>query len=77
MSNTAEMDVLADVIRLIESTLKVPADQIDIDANLESFGVNSLIVMELMENIEKEFDITLTPAQFEAQGFYGVVSAFA
>lgn len=64
MSNTAEMDVLAEVIRLIESTLKVPSDQIDIDANLESFGVNSLIVMELMENIEKEFDVTLTPAQF-------------
>lgn len=64
MSNTAEMDVLAEVIRLIESTLKVPADQVDIDANLESFGVNSLIVMELMENIEKEFDVTLTPAQF-------------
>ncbi|MBX3711506.1 MAG: hypothetical protein KF800_06065 [Lysobacter sp.] len=79
MSNTAEMDVLAEVIRLIESTLKVPADQIDIDANLESFGVNSLIVMELMENIEKEFDITLTPAQFSnidtIRGLTGLVES--
>lgn len=64
MSITADMDVLAEVLRLIESTLKVPADQVDIDANLESFGINSLIVMELMENIEKEFDVMLTPAQF-------------
>ena len=64
MSKTADMDVLAEVLRLIESTLKVPANQIDVDASLESFGVNSLIVMELMENIEKEFDLTLTPAQF-------------
>lgn len=60
---TAE-DILSEVIRLIELTLKVPADQVDIDANFETFGINSLIVMELMENIEKEFDVTLTPAQF-------------
>ena len=64
MSRAAELNVLAAVLGLIESTLKVPADQVDIDANLESFGVNSLIVMELMENIEKHFDVTLTPAQF-------------
>ena len=64
MSRAAELNVLAEVLGLIESTLKVPADQVDVDANLESFGVNSLIVMELMENIEKRFDVTLTPAQF-------------
>lgn len=57
-------DILAGVVRLIESTLRIPLDQIDVDANLESFGVNSLIVMELMENIEKTFDVTLTPTQF-------------
>ena len=64
MSKLVEQDVLGAVIRLIESTLRVPADQVDIDANFESFGMNSLIVMELMENIEKEFEVTLTPAQF-------------
>jgi 3-oxoacyl-(acyl-carrier-protein) synthase/thioesterase domain-containing protein/acyl carrier protein len=64
MSNTAERDVLADVLALVDSTLKIPPDQVDIDANMESFGVNSLIVMELMENIEKKLDVTLTPAQF-------------
>lgn len=64
MSKLVEQDVLGAVIRLIETTLRVPADQVDIDANFESFGMNSLIVMELMENIEKEFEVTLTPAQF-------------
>ncbi len=77
MSNVAEIDVLSDILKLIESTLKIPADQMDIDANLESFGVNSLIVMELMENIEREFDITLTPAQFSTidtvRGLAGLV----
>lgn len=63
MSNV-ELDVPGRVLGLIESTLKVPADQVDVDANFESFGMNSLIVMELMENIEKELDVTLTPAQF-------------
>lgn len=61
---TAQTDVLSGVIKLIEATLKVPADKVDIDANFETFGVNSLIVMELMENIEKQFEVTLTPAQF-------------
>lgn len=64
MSNIAESDVLGKVLKIMESTLKVASEQLDIDANLESFGVNSLIVMEIMENIENEFDVTLTPAQF-------------
>jgi len=64
MKTLSTEDILSEVIRLIELTLKVPADQVDIDANFETFGINSLIVMELMENIEKDFDVTLTPAQF-------------
>lgn len=64
MSIVAELDVLGKVLQLIESTLQIPADDVDIDANMEDFGVNSLIVMELMENIENKFDLTLTPAQF-------------
>jgi len=59
-----EIDVLSDVLALVESTLKIPRDEVDVEANMESFGINSLIVMELMENIEKKFDVTLTPAQF-------------
>ena len=36
MSKTADMDVLAEVLRLIESTLKVPADQVDVDQLMKS-----------------------------------------
>lgn len=64
MAIATDIDTLSEVIRLIEQTLKIPADKMDLDANFETFGINSLIVMELMENIEKEFDVTLTPAQF-------------
>ncbi|TXI48904.1 MAG: hypothetical protein E6Q50_09420 [Lysobacter sp.] len=64
MSRIADADILGEVVRMIEQTLKIPADKVDIDANFETFGINSLIVMELMENIEKEFDVTLTPTQF-------------
>lgn len=64
MSSMTAIDVLGDVLALVESTLKIPRDEVDVDANMESFGINSLIVMELMENIEKKFDVTLTPAQF-------------
>lgn len=58
------LDVLHEVLRLIEATLGIPAEEIDIDASMETFGVNSLIVMELMENIERAFDVTLTVVQF-------------
>ncbi len=64
MALATDIDILGEVIRLIEETLKIPAEKVDLDANFETFGINSLIVMELMENIEKEFDLTLTPAQF-------------
>lgn len=57
-------DTLDVVMGLIESTLKIPSDDVDVDADFETFGVNSLIAMELMENIETRFEIELTPAQF-------------
>lgn len=64
MATHTERDILGEVLQLIEATLKVPADKVDIDANFETFGINSLIVMELMENIEKVFEVALTPALF-------------
>ena len=64
MNISVNRDVLGDVIGLIETTLKIPAVDVDVDADFETFGINSLIAMELMENIEKDFDVELTPAQF-------------
>jgi len=62
--SVTDLDTLDAVMGLIESTLKIPADDVDIDSDFETFGINSLIAMELMENIETQFDIELTPAQF-------------
>lgn len=61
MSN---VNVLNRLISIIETTLKFPADKIDIDAHFESLGINSLIMMELIENIDQHFETTLTPALF-------------
>ncbi|RSZ60406.1 hypothetical protein HF313_20060 [Massilia atriviolacea] len=52
------------LISIIEATLKLPAEKIDIDVHLETMGINSLIMMELIENIDAEFGIALTPALF-------------
>lgn len=64
MSQVEELDIAGGVIKLIETTLKMPSMDVDLDADFETFGVNSLIAMELMENIEVQFLVELTPAQF-------------
>ncbi|HEX8611491.1 MAG TPA: beta-ketoacyl synthase N-terminal-like domain-containing protein [Telluria sp.] len=61
MSNA---NVLNRLISIVEATLKLPADKIDIDVHLETMGINSLIMMELIENIDAEFGLALTPALF-------------
>lgn len=63
MSNQAQADVTRRLVNTIGETLKVPADRIPVDAELDSLGINSIILMELLENIEQEFGFTLTPAQ--------------
>ncbi|WP_445468607.1 beta-ketoacyl synthase N-terminal-like domain-containing protein [Massilia scottii] len=61
MSNA---NVLNRLISIIEATLKLPPDKIDIDVHLETMGINSLIMMELIENIDAEFGLALTPVLF-------------
>lgn len=51
------------LVNTIGATLKVSPDRIALDAELDSLGINSIILMELLENIEQEFGFTLTPAQ--------------
>jgi 3-oxoacyl-(acyl-carrier-protein) synthase/thioesterase domain-containing protein/acyl carrier protein len=60
----SDAKVLNRLIGIIEATLKLPADKIDIDVHLETMGINSLIMMELIENIDAEFGLALTPALF-------------
>ncbi|TQV86010.1 beta-ketoacyl synthase N-terminal-like domain-containing protein [Aliikangiella coralliicola] len=64
MQAAAELNVLSEVSKIVESTLKMPAGKLDVDAEFESFGMDSIITMELMTNLSKKFDVSITPAQF-------------
>jgi 3-oxoacyl-(acyl-carrier-protein) synthase/acyl carrier protein len=57
-------DVLAEVRQSVEATLRMQANQLDVDADLEGFGVDSIIIMELMAKLSRQFGVSLTPAQF-------------
>ena len=56
------LNVLPRLLALVEATLKLPADRVDVDEHLENLGINSLIMMELIEAIDGEFQTALTPA---------------
>ena len=64
MAAVVQINVLHDVQKTIESTLKMPSGKLDVDADFETFGMDSLIAMELMSNLSKRFNISITPAQF-------------
>ncbi|SAL32943.1 polyketide synthase [Caballeronia udeis] len=64
MSNAAPLHVLQRLTGVIEATIKLPAQNIDADAEFHALGIDSIIVMELISGIESEFDVALTPAQF-------------
>ncbi len=64
MDTVAEFDVLSEVKKTVESTLKMPSGKLDIEAGFESFGMDSIIAMELMSNLSKRFNVSITPAQF-------------
>jgi len=57
------VNVLTEVISVVESTLRMPAGKLDIDAGFESFGMDSIIMMEMITNLSKRLDISITPAQ--------------
>ncbi|MES2824540.1 MAG: type I polyketide synthase [Pseudomonadota bacterium] len=64
METVAEFDVVSEVRKTVESTLKMPSGKLDMEAGFESFGMDSIIAMELMSNLSKRFNISITPAQF-------------
>jgi polyketide synthase PksN len=60
----SKLNVLDRLVRIVESMLKLPSAKVDVEAHLESLGINSLITMELISHIEGEFGVALTPAMF-------------
>jgi acyl transferase domain-containing protein len=64
MGIITEPNVLNDVKKTVERTLKMPSGKLDVDAEFETFGMDSIIAMELMSNLSKQFSVSITPAQF-------------
>ncbi len=60
----AESNILVQVKNIVSKTLKISLEKLDVDADFDNFGVDSIIAMELMSNLSKEMDISITPAQF-------------
>lgn len=66
MSAVAEPTLLDTISRTVASTLKIPVDRLDVDADFDSFGMDSIIAIELMTNLSKQLKVSITPAQLTA-----------
>lgn len=66
MSAVAEPALLDTIVGTVASTLKIPAERLDLDADFDSFGMDSIIAIELMTNLSKKLNISITPAQLTA-----------
>lgn len=64
MTVIAQPLVLNDVKAIVAETLKIPDGKLDIEAEFDSFGMDSIIAMELMTNLSKRLSISITPATF-------------
>lgn len=63
MSAVAEPILLDTIAKTVASTLKIPVDRLDVDADFDSFGMDSIIAIELMTNLSKQLKVSITPAQ--------------
>lgn len=59
-----KLDILSEVKGTVETILKMAKNQLNVDAEFESFGVDSIIAMELMTKLSKKFSVSIAPAQF-------------
>ncbi len=66
MSAVAEPTLLGTIAGTVASTLKIPVDRLDVDADFDSFGMDSIIAIELMTNLSKQLKVSITPAQLTA-----------
>lgn len=66
MSVVAEPTLLDTIAGAVASTLKIPVARLDVDADFDSFGMDSIIAIELMTNLSKQLKVPITPAQLTA-----------
>ena len=63
MSAVLESALLGTIAGTVASTLKIPVERLDVDADFDSFGMDSIIAIELMTNLSKQLGVSITPAQ--------------
>lgn len=66
MNAVAELPLLDTIARTVAATLKIPVNRLDVDADFDSFGMDSIIAMELMTNLSKQLKVSITPAQLSS-----------
>jgi acyl carrier protein len=54
------MDIANEVKLVIAKALKLPAEQLSDDTNLQDLGVESVDIIEIIFELEEKFDIALT-----------------
>jgi thioesterase domain-containing protein/3-oxoacyl-(acyl-carrier-protein) synthase/acyl carrier protein len=64
MTVATAQNVLQEITPIFETTLRLPAGKLDVNAHFEDFGIDSIISMELINKISKKFSITLPPSRF-------------
>jgi 3-oxoacyl-(acyl-carrier-protein) synthase/acyl carrier protein len=58
--------IINKVKEVVGLTLKIPDNKLNIEAGFDSFGIDSIVAMDLMKKLSKIFDTAITPAQFTA-----------
>jgi acyl carrier protein len=53
------MDVLYEVKQIIAKQARVPIDQLTVDTRLETLGIESIDVIEIVFALEEKFGVTL------------------
>ncbi|GGX26828.1 beta-ketoacyl synthase N-terminal-like domain-containing protein [Aquimarina muelleri] len=64
MTEETAQNTLQEIKKIFEITLRFSSGKLDVDANFEDFGIDSIISMELINKISKKFNITLAPSKF-------------
>src|SRR5262252_5291254 len=62
--------------KTVASVLRLPMDRLDIDAPLESYGIDSILVMQLTKELEKSFGSLSKTLLFEHQTLRSLVGYF-
>lgn len=64
MAAVAQPEMLKQVCSIVQTTTGLSHEQLDVDAEFQDIGIDSIVAMELMERLSTTFGITFTPAQF-------------